>query len=227
MDLLDWFKDCEVGYITSSSNSYIVRLRPLNTQSLSGSGTVSRVKTRQLTKSCSHIRVHTILYPKSKRLDGPCGGQNWNVVRGESWWWRRGSLETLISFLCGNLHQACLRSFFIDATGCYQGGVPVRIRAAVDQGPGSQLQRVCTHCPNGATVQERAARGTSTLLARGTGCGRPLGGLAFGTYFQAGKSSPESSRRRNRPAVLLAVQPECPVQPALCGKRASLALHGW
>ena len=35
-------------------------------------------------------------------------------------------------------------------------------------------QGVCTHCPNGATVQKRAARGTSTLLARGTGCGRPL-----------------------------------------------------
>ena len=35
-------------------------------------------------------------------------------------------------------------------------------------------QWVCTHCPNGATVQKRAARGTSTLLARGTGCGRPL-----------------------------------------------------
>ena len=47
-------------------------------------------------------------------------------------------------------------------------------------------QWVCTHCPNGATVQKRAARGTSTLLARGTGCGRPLGELAFGTYFPAG-----------------------------------------
>ena len=42
-------------------------------------------------------------------------------------------------------------------------------------------------------------------LARGTGCGRPLGDLAFGTYFLAGGSSPESSRRRSRPAVLLAV----------------------
>ena len=30
-------------------------------------------------------------------------------------------------------------------------------------------QWVCTHCPNGATVQKRAARGTSTLLARGRG----------------------------------------------------------
>ena len=42
-------------------------------------------------------------------------------------------------------------------------------------------------------------------LARGTGCGRPLGDLEFGTYFPAGGSSPESSRRRSRPAVLLAV----------------------
>ena len=85
---------------------------------------------------------------------------------------------------------------------------------------------VCTHCPNGATVQKRAVRGTSTLLARGTGCGRPLGDFAFGTYFPALGSSPESSRRRNGPAVLLAVQPECHDQPALCGLRASLALYG-
>ena len=47
----------------------------------------------------------------------------------------------------------------------------------------------CTHCPNGATVQKRAARSTSTLLARGILCGRPLGKLSFGTYFPAGGSS--------------------------------------
>ena len=29
----------------------------------------------------------------------------------------------LISFLCGNLPPACLRSFFTDATGGYPGGV--------------------------------------------------------------------------------------------------------
>ena len=33
MDFFDWFSDYEVGFFTSSLNSYIVRLRPLNTQS--------------------------------------------------------------------------------------------------------------------------------------------------------------------------------------------------
>ena len=36
--------DCNDGFITSSLYSYIERLRPLNAQSLGGSGTVSRVK---------------------------------------------------------------------------------------------------------------------------------------------------------------------------------------
>ena len=47
----------------------------------------------------------------------------------------------------------------------------------------------------GATVQKRTARGTSTLLARGTGVAARLRDFAFGTYFLAGV--PESSRRRN------------------------------
>ena len=33
MDLFDWFRDYDVRFFTSSSNSYVVRLRPLNTQS--------------------------------------------------------------------------------------------------------------------------------------------------------------------------------------------------
>ena len=116
------------------------------------------------------------------------------------------------------------------------GGVPARIRAAMDQSPGSQLtplrrdlygQLVCLLLKwSHRTVQKREASGTSTLLARRTECGRPLTEFAFGTYFPAGGSSPESSRRRNRQAVLLVVQQE-PVHPALCGMRASQALYGW
>ena len=34
-------------------------------------------------------------------------------------------------------------------------------------------QWVFTHCPNGATVQMHAARGTSTSMARWTGCEPP------------------------------------------------------
>ena len=44
-----------------------------------------------------------------------------------------------------------------------------------------------------------------TVWPEERGVAAPLGDLEFGTYFPAGGSSPESSRRRSRPAVLLAV----------------------
>ena len=43
----------------------------------------------------------------------------------------------LISCMSGYLPPACSFSFFTNATGGYPGGVLVRIRAAMDQGPGS------------------------------------------------------------------------------------------
>ena len=48
--------------------------------------------------------------------------------------WRRE--EGIVS---GHLPPASLISFVTDTTGGYPGGVPVRIRAAMDQGTGSQL----------------------------------------------------------------------------------------
>ena len=74
---------------------------------------------------------------------------------------------------------------------CYGNGCSVASMEFSGHGPAFYAENlhgqwVCTHCLNGATVQKRAARGASTLLARGTGCGSPLGDLAFGTYFPAG-----------------------------------------
>ena len=133
----------------------------------------------------------------------------------------RSGVSGFLSCMRGHLPPASLASFSTDATGGYPGGVPARIRAAMDQGPRRRYgERVCTHCPNGANVQKRVVRGTSTLLARGNVCGRPLVsclGCILGWVI---------SRRRNRPAVPLAVQPECHDQPALCGLRACLALFG-
>ena len=58
---------------------------------------------------------------------------------------------------------------------------------------------------NGAQGQHVCGQYSSTQSGQRNGVGHPLGDLAFGTYFPAGGSSPESSRRRSRPAVLLAV----------------------
>ena len=66
-------------------------------------------------------------------------------------------------------------------------------------------QWVCTHCPNGAQGQHVCGQYSSTQSGQRNGVWPPACDLKFGTYFPAGGSSPESSRRRSRPAVLLAV----------------------
>ena len=116
---------------------------------------------------------------------------------------------------------SCLRghppsSILGDPTGGYSGGVPVRIRAAMDQGSGSQLSSVrreplrrwvCTHCPNGATVQKRAARGTSTLLARGAGCGPACVTSRLGRTSGPGDPRPNpQGAGTDRPHLLLSNQ---------------------
>ena len=62
-------------------------------------------------------------------------------------------------------------------------------------------QWVCTHCPNGATVQKRAARGTSTLLARGTGDVHP------GRVILARSAVPLAVQERELPTAPYGVRP--------------------
>ena len=47
-------------------------------------------------------------------------------------------------------------------------------------------QWVCTHCPNGATAQKRAARGHQHYWPEERGVAARLRDLEFGTYFPAG-----------------------------------------
>ena len=66
-----------------------------------------------------------------------------------------------LSCLRGHLPPASFFSFSMDAAGGYPGGVPVRIRAGMEQSPGSQLTPIrreplralglhplpkCSHC---------------------------------------------------------------------------------
>ena len=83
-------------------------------------------------------------------------------------------METLISFLRGDLPSASLKSFFTDATGGYPGGVWYGSLRYVTARPATKAPvtslylrgRRCTAAPNGPERTNTAR--TATSVARGT-----------------------------------------------------------